>query len=316
MTPFPIVKAFAAILLASCSIGSRASAEGIVLTPPLQVGESTNLEMTMTRERKVAGQPSRKSTSITPIRVAVLQVTEEQTVIGWTTGRSKLADAGLQKQLGQGMDSLMDLGVDQTMEMVFDEEFTPHSIRNLDDMMQLCQKAIDVMEESLPNDKAAAETIPRVREMFSNPETAQSIFLQKPSLYFLIYGWELEPGVPREVEMTLPSPFGGEPLPATVTIELKPFQPTDAQFLLSYKQQLDKEGVKRVIGEAMKKFAGDAPGQIPSLPTFDVEDSGEFKVNKETGWVEHALVKRTTTANEGSQVEEFGFRVVAPPESK
>lgn len=316
MSPFPIVKAFPAILLASCLIDSCASAEGIVLTPPLRVGESVNLEMLMTRERKVAGQPARKSTSTTPVRVAVLEVSDEETIIGWTTGRSKLEDPRLQEQMREGMDPLLDLGADQTIELVFDEEFTPHSIRNLHDVIELCQKAIDLLQQSLPDNKAAAETIPRVREMFSNPEVVQSILIQKPGRYFVIYGWELEPGVTREIEMTLPSPFGGEPLPATVTIELKPFHPTDAQLLVSYKQRLDQEGVKRIIGDAMQKFAGDTPGQEPQLPTFDVEDSGEFKVNKESGWVEHALVTRTTTANEGSQVEKFEFRVVAPPESK
>jgi hypothetical protein len=313
-TALPVATAFSAVLLAHFLMSSCANAEGIVLTPPLEVGASVNLEMTMTRERKAAGQPAIRTTSITPVRVEVLQVSDEETIIGWTTGRSKLENPRLQEQLGENMDPLLALGVDQTMELVFDEEFTPHAIRNLDDMIKRCQTALDLLQESLPDDKAAAETISRVREMFSNPEVVQGILIQKPGRYFLIYGWELEPGVPREVEMGLPSPFGGEPLPATITIELKPIQPTDAQLLVSYKQTLDKEGVKRLIADAMNKFAGDRPGL--ELPTFNVEDSGEFKVNKETGWVEHALVKRTTTASEGSQVEEFECRLLAPPESK
>jgi hypothetical protein len=268
----------------------------------------------MTRESKAAGQPAIRTTSTTTVRVEVLQVSDEQTVIGWTTGKPKLENPRLREQLGESMDPLLALGVDQTTELVFDDEFTLHAIRNLEEVIKLSQTAIDLLQKSLPDDKSAGESIPRVREMFSNPEAVQTIFIQKPGRYFLIYGWELEAGVPREVEMGLPSPFGGEPLPAIVTIELKPFQPTDAQLLVSYKQTLDKEGVKRLIADAMKKFAGDRPGL--QVPTFDVEDSGEFKVNKETGWVEHAVVKRTTTADEGSQIEEFEFRVVAPPDSK
>jgi hypothetical protein len=177
-------------------------------------------------------------------------------------------------------------------------------------VIKLSQKAIDLLEQSLPKDRSAAAVIPRVREIFSNPDSVQTIMIQKPGRYFLVYGWELEPGEPREVEMSLPSPFGGEPLPAIVTIELKRFQPTDTQYVVHYKQKLDQDGVQRIIRDAAQKFAGDKLSPDRPLPKFDIDidDSGEFKINRATGWVEHALVKRATTSNDGAQIETFEFR--------
>jgi len=290
-----------------------ARGENLVLLPPLRVGETINLEMTMTRERNVTGQPKTKGTGTTPVRVEVLNVADEQKVIGWTTGKPKIEDARLDARIAKTIDPMLELATDQTVELVFDEEFTPRSIRNLKQVMQISQKAIDLLEKSLPKDNTSAAVIPRVREMFSNPDSVQTILIQKPGRYFLVYGWELEPGQPREVEMSLPSPFGPEPLPATVTIELKRFQSTDTQYVVLYEQRLDEKGVQRVIRDAVQKFAGDKKLLDKQIPKFDVEDRGEFKINRATGWVEHALVTRVTTSNDGSQIESFEFRSVPQP---
>ena len=285
-------------------------AETLVLLPPLRIGETMNLEMTMTRERNVAGKPPTKTVGTTPVRVEVLDVTDKQTVIGWTTGKPKIEDPRLDAQNAKNVEPWMELATGQTVELVFDEEFLIHSIRNLNQVIELSKKAIDLVQQSLPKDEKAAVIVARMREMFANPDTVQNLAMQKPGRYFVVYGWELEPGKPRKVETSLPNPFGTDPLPAEVTIELKPSQPADQQYVVLYKQKLDQEGVQRIIREAVLKFAGDKlpPGQ--QFPKFDVDDSGEFKINKSTGWVEHALVKRATTSNDGSQTETYEFRSI------
>ena len=228
--------------------------------------------------------------------------------MGWTVGRAKIEGPRFNPQVAAATDPLIELVANQTFELVLNKEFTPTAIRNIEDIMALSQKMVDTMEKTLPDDAAKAAVIPRVREMFSNRETTQNLMLQQPGRYFLVYGWELEAGQPREVEMSLPSPFGGEPLPAKVTIELKPWQEADEHYVVTYRQDLDEPGVQRLIQDAMKKFAGDKAIPADQMPQFDVQDRGEFRVNQVTGWVDHAVVTRTSRSDGGSQIDTLEFR--------
>jgi hypothetical protein len=285
-------------------------AEDVVLTPPLRAGASINLEMIVTRERTVAGRPPMKATATAPVRLEVLEVADDHTVIGWTPGKAELNDARLEQLMAEQFDPLLKLGADKTLELVLDEEFTPLSIRNVEQVIDTSRKAIDLIEQSLPDGETSAAAAAGVREMFANPDSLQTIMIQKPGRYFIVYGWQLEPGEIREEEMELPSPFGGEPLPATVFIELKPFKQDDAYFVVSYSQKLDQTGVQRVMRDAMQKFANDKFPADKQLPKLDVRDDGEFKISRATGWVEQARIQRTTSSDEGSQIETFEFRVV------
>jgi hypothetical protein len=292
-------------LLLACLLTEGADAESIVLTPPRRVGEAIDIEMTMTRERNDVGRPATKDSGTTPVRVEVLDVADKQTVIGWKLGRAKVEAPD--EQVKKDLDPLLDLFAGQTIELVFDEQFTAHAIRNLDQIIQLSQRTIAALEKTLPKDQAAV-VIPRVRKMFADPNTVQTVMLQKPGTYFNVYGWELDVGEPRKEEMALPSPFGGGPLPAMVTVELKPFKPTDTHYVVSYKQDLDPQGVERAIRAWVQQVAPEKYAPGAPLPKFDVRDTGEFKINKSTGWVEHAVFKRTRTHDEGSQIETYEFR--------
>jgi hypothetical protein len=292
-------------------LDSYACAESVVLLLPRRIGESIDLEMTSTRERQIPGQQPTRGSSTTPVRVEVLDVADDQTIIGWSTGKPKISGDRFNKQVAKAVDPLLDLAADQTIELVFDDEFTPRSIRNIDELVRFSHKALDLMQKSLPNDEATAAVIPRVRELFNNPESAQNIFMQKPGRYFLVYGWELEPGKPRVEEVSLPSPFGPDPLPGTVTIELKPHQPDAAHYNVLYKQEFDKEAVRQLIQSVAQRFAGDRLDPDRPLPTLDVTDEGEFKVNRHTGWIEHARVVRTSRHDQGVQIDTSDFRVVS-----
>jgi hypothetical protein len=296
------------ILLALLAAGTALS-QSVVLRPPLAVGEGINLEMTATREKSVAGQPASKTVAVTQVRVEVLEVADKQTVIGWTTGRAKLENAPLDKRMANEIEPLLDLFADQTVELVFDAEFTPRSIRNLDAMIQLSEKIIGRLQHTLRDHELAAQTIPRLREIFGKPDVLQSMIIQKPARYFLAYGWELEPGKQREVEMSIPSPLGGEPLPAVLSIELKPFQPTDNHYLVLYRQTPDHAGVQRYLRDYLRKISGDTTTPDQPLPKLDFGDSAEFKINRKTGWVEHATVRRTITSDDVTQIETVTFRL-------
>jgi hypothetical protein len=182
------------------------AAESVVILPPTRVGDAIDLVQTSTRERTGPGQPATKGSSITPVHLVVLASDDTETVLGWTVGRTTVEGQRFNPKTAAITDPLVDLVANQTLEIVLDEEFTPVALRNLDAIVALTKKMVDVIEQNLPDDPAKAATIPRVREMFSNADTTQTLMLQQPGRYFLAYGWELEPGLPREVDMTLPVP--------------------------------------------------------------------------------------------------------------
>lgn len=303
-----LAAAFCALSVALFGTSRADAADTVVIFPPTDVGAAIDLVQTTTRERSVKGQPATTGSSTTPVHLEVLAASDDETVMGWTIGRAKIEGPRFNPQVADVTDPLIDLIADQTIELVLDEQFTPAAIRNLDHMMALSQKMVGELEKTLPDGEAKAAAIPRIREMVSNRETTQNLMLQQPGRYFLVYGWELEPGQPRQVDMLLPSPFGGEPLPAQVTIELMPWNDADEHLVVAYRQDLDQAAVQRLIQDAMKKLAGDSPIPPDQFPKFDVQDRGEFRINRSTGWVDDAVVTRTTRANEGSQIDTLEFR--------
>jgi hypothetical protein len=293
-------------VLILCGVTGATKAESVILTPPRKVGESINIEMTITRERNDVGRPPSKNFGTTPVRVHILDTADKQTVVGWTLGKPRVnAPQDITKEL----DPLTDLFAGQTIELVFDEHFSAHSIRNLDQMIQLSKRTLAAIEKTLPKEQSAI-VIPRVRQMFADPNTVQSVMMQKPGTYFLVYGWELDPGDPRQEEMSLPNPFGGDPLSATVTIELQPHQPADTHYIVHYKQDLDPAGVERTLRATMQRIQGDKYSPDMALPKFNIQDNGEYKINKANGWVEHAAFKRTKTYDNGSQTDAYEFHHV------
>jgi hypothetical protein len=305
---FPLVAWVLLNFAALIELRPLSAAESVVILPPTRVGEAIELVQTSTRERTGPGQPATKGNSITPIHLEVIASNDTETVMGWTFGRTTVEGRRFNPKTAAVTDPLIDLVAGQTLEIVLDEAYTPVELRNLDDIMVLTKKMVDVMDKSLPEDPAKAAAIPRVREMFSNASTTQSIMLQQPGRYFLAYGWELEPGLPREAEMALPSPFGGEPLPAKVTVELKPIQDANEYYVVTYRQDLDQVGVERVIRETLQKLAGDKPIPPDQLPQFDVQDRGEFHIHRATGWVHQAEVTRTTRGKDVTQIDKLEFR--------
>jgi hypothetical protein len=126
------------------------AAESVVILPPTRVGDSIDLVQTSIRERSVGGQVPTKGTSTTPIHLEVLAASDDATVMGWTIGRAKIEGPRFNRQVAAVTDPLVDLFAGQTIELVLDAEFTPNSIRNLDQVMTLARKTVDVLEKSLP----------------------------------------------------------------------------------------------------------------------------------------------------------------------
>lgn len=309
-------KTMIALNISCCLIASlvpfrEVFAEGMVLDLP-EVGQSIDIVMTSTRETKRPGQAASKHSGATPIHIKVLESKGTETIVSWTFGRTRVNGKGMDEEMAARINPLLSLNEGKRLELVFDDELTLRSIRNVEEVMEMTQKSLDALVKTLPK-HVSSEIVPQVREMFSNPETVVSLLIQDPGRYFLVYGWELAPGVPRREEMQLPNPFGGEPLPANMTLTLEPYQPQESQLVVKFKQELDKEAVSSFTKSMMKKAVELRKDEELELPKLEIADTATYTINRTTGWVERASVVRKSTAAGGSRTDIVEFRI-APPE--
>ena len=109
------------------------------------------------------------------------------------------------------------------------------------------------------------------------------------------------------IPVKLPSPFGGDPLSATVTIVTRMFTPTSRDFTRTVVARYDQNEYEVALAQMVKKLAaGKATEQeIKSLDRNQVEagSTSTERIEHATGWVIESEAKGTSRLNEGTQIE-------------
>jgi hypothetical protein len=287
-------------LLLAFVCGCAAPASPVVLRPSAQMGDSIDLEMQVSRVEKFTRDPKVTKNPAIPVQIRVIDAGKE-TVVEWKAGAPHINEAA-GKPVFNPASTILE---NQSVEVVLDESSQPTSVRNLDELMKSTATAIDQLEKSLPKDKANEAIISHFRKSFGNPVTAERLALYRSGRYFLPYGRRLVPGEPITQQKDVPTNYSAQPLPMAITIELKRFKPTDTHYVVTYEQVVDQERLP--VG---MRSNGQRPGigvLLPGSPRFNMIEHGEFRINRATGWVEHAKVEHTVISNESTHSELIEF---------
>ncbi len=298
---------------------AQAVAEGVEILPRWKKGEKAAYKLVKSRERARDDKATQEGKSTTDIKIEVIQADNHGFVMSWTFGEPKLEGPGgvAQHPLIKRMVQLV-TGTKFLLEV--DKSGSLKGVKNWEEIKKLTSQALEMMmKESLPEgldkDKAGAFRS-MVESMLATKEQIEQLCTREAELFFLPFGKKLASGQPLDYEVNLPNPFGGEPLPGRGRFDLKTYDKSSGQAVITRTQTISPEAMKRFLEDLVKKATeqlGQPPATATMPKTITIEDSSEIVINVPSGWIESVTLTRTTKVDGAVQIERQELRRTALP---
>jgi hypothetical protein len=287
----------------STPISSSPSEDDLIeIYPCWKAGERHSLEIVKTREKQVNGKVTSTSTARVDVKVSVIQADEDGYVLEWTYGETKFDDPDqannpLVRSVSKIMQGLV-------IELQMDAFGPIIGVPNWEEVQKKAEVAMKTVTNELKGvmDQALIDTIiNQVSMTYSSEENIMNFLLTEPQLLVFPLGWQYTMSEPIFYEDLLPNPMGGDPIPSEAYILLKDFDIVTGDAKIEWKQSLDPEKTQEMVLETMKKMAAQTGKTAPDakdIPELTRNDSAEFTVNANTGWVKYVhLVQTVQIAN-------------------
>ncbi len=151
-----------------------------------------------------------------------------------------------------------------TAEFLLDEEYNLVELRNWellrDKGNKIATKLTDArVKAGLVEPEQAELAKSMVTDLSSTHDGVFFMYSKRVAPYFLGYGWVLPQDEPITYETALPNPYGGEPLPASITIQLNDDPETPDLIEFQHTQSLDQEKAAALLLDFFQRL--DAPGE-------------------------------------------------------
>ncbi len=210
--------------------------------PPWRAGEHRELAIGSATSSGRAREPA----ATLAVTVTALAIDGRRSSLAWESTPTVLPD--LVRLPGVGGE-LARLGEDVPVErVVYDVDGGGFAgVRNVDEIRATASATFDLLEDAAALDFHSSIRVRLTLDGLSD-ELLAELYAEGPRLYHRYDGIRLTAGDPVESAAVLPNPFGGEPLPATATIELTDLVDADGCTAV-------RETVTIVPGEARRAVA-------------------------------------------------------------
>jgi hypothetical protein len=295
--------AFAATAAAS------APAAALDLEPHWKAGAHVDYVITKTRAR--TGVPA--SSGDTDVRIDILAATPEGYRIAWTFGETRLRDPATQANpIAARMASLMKgrrsvLRLDRSARVL--EVVNWQELR--DAMRPQLAEVAALMKKSGIDPVVAEAMVSQAGDVYSSEAKLRQFGLNEARVLFFALGRTYAGATPLAYDVHLPSPFGGEPIPARMEVALQSLDRASGKAVVTMRQQPDAQAMAGLMERATKAIAAQAGASAPApgaLPRLRIEDGGEFTIDLATGWATTASQTRTVDSDGRTQVETTALR--------
>jgi hypothetical protein len=241
--------------------------ESIRIGPSWNTGDQRNLEVEIRRNAK----PS--AASVTPVTLTVLEVSEQSGVrFEWQSSQSVIN--GLPPT--PGVIQLLERLPRERIVYRLDDEAAFVGVENVEEIRSAYAEIADLLGEAqMSQSEAAARSL---SDSLSDESVAQ-IFSERPMIYHALDGIVLDTGSPVTFADILPNPLGGEPYPATTTIEITDLGDADGCMEVTMTVLPDPDDFVRILAASME-----AAGIL--------EDPSTFEVSAESAKIENTIVAK------------------------
>jgi hypothetical protein len=282
--------------------------------PKWNAGDNISLELVKERTDSNQGVVQLEISSRTPVDIRVLEKIDDGYVLQWTFGETVI-DSG-STAANPTMDAFLNLGNGMSVEYEVDQWGSPTKVINWEEIKTTMESALNEIISGLEKQGLNQEELIQIRAlvepMFSSQEQIETFATQEILVYHLVYGWPpFESSTPLAYDDILPNPFGGEPFPSVGQIELADYESGMGKATINWSQKLDPESARQILLQTLTDIAtamgSDPPNENDLLVPFVIEDSGEFVVDSNSGWVESVDQVRKIEIGPSSRVESLIF---------
>lgn len=287
------------------------TAPEIRLTADWVVGTRYELELVKFRKDFQGDELVAERTSTTPVRIEVLERSEDGYLFSWTNGKTEMPNVPEStKAVAQAMAGLVE-GLELKLRM--DEFGSFERLENEKEVLEKVEKAVDRIETYLSEsglEKAlVAQVVGQARQMIGNEAFTQSM-LKEPIAFYMPSGGRFVLGELEVNDDLIGNPFGGDPFPAKNSICLTELREEEGLARIDWTMKLDPEEATRILTETISEMAkrmGQDPPAADELPSFEIGDETVYWYDLTTG-VPRSVVAARTIVSQGSKRVE-GFRI-------
>ncbi len=162
------------------------------------------------------------------------------------------------------------------------------------------------------NIKEKTKVINQIKAIFQSKEMIEQVVIKEIQLYHAPYGLEYSLDEKLEIEAQLPNPFGGEPFPTIIFMELTDLQPELNYCNLVIGQKINSRKAENILLDLMKKLIPDTKKLLKKdemFKIFNISDHTEYKVELDSGWINDLLFKRTMIVNNIKQIDSYKMTI-------
>jgi hypothetical protein len=297
-------------LVINASVAAQ-TAEPVPVRPSLALGDVHRYELTS--ERHDTDPPIRKGGSRAVVTIEVIDRLDTGWVLRWTIGQTQLDAPGADNPFVERFQRMTE---GWAIELVTDADGLPVNVRNLSEIVQESTRVKDELlafaTKGLPEDQAAK--LRQNLDAMYTPEAIVRNALEKPQLLFMFTGRALSPGQSEEYETSLPSPLGGDALPARGTWTLRAADEKTRVATVEWAQVVDPDKARSSFLEAFRKMGMPQDAELPSV---EIKDLGTFHISLQSGWPVKVAHERVSKVGPKGRVDRTTFnRLDTQPSSQ
>jgi hypothetical protein len=251
-------------------------------------GDVKKFLITRSSVKYEAGKETGRTQSTYESVMKVIDSTEKNYTIEW---QCKPVKAGSSTDAAELVTHMLD-----QLKIVYTTSETGgfESLINYEEVKKYIQNATSQVLNAGNQKPEVKKAVQEFMKAFQSREAIESVVLREISAYHSPYGIEYSSRNPQVADAELPNIFGGDPIPAILTLALKKLDEPKDLAVITIDQKIDKEKAGDFLKDMLRKVG--APDSVVNakgkFETIDIHDIYEYDLNLSDGWIKKAVSKR------------------------
>ncbi|MBN2584803.1 MAG: hypothetical protein JXL80_17195 [Planctomycetes bacterium] len=296
-----------AVLLVAWPACVRAESGTLTLNPTLSKGEAFTLQVVKSRQQSGGTRGfSGRTTSL--LDAEVLEAGAEGYVVSATLRKTRFEGAEAERAAANPMvKATMDMWSSVPLHLKLSPQYAVTGLANYEAVRKMFDAFVEKMLASVEIEAEKKEQVrSAMAQLVSSEGAAAQVVSREVALYFSFTG-DFEGGADAApADVLLPSPFGGDPIPAKCTTRVEPAGANSQGPVIVRETTMDSEALaafmKRFIDDMGRKIGKEPQADAP-LPKMTIKDTARVLVDPKTQWPQEVQWQRASTTGPGKRFD-------------
>jgi hypothetical protein len=251
-------------------------------------GDVKKFLVTKTSVKYQAGKETERTEGTYETVMTVKDSTEKGYTIEW---QCKPVKAGNTNSPGDVVNVLLD-----QLKIIYTTSETGafESLINYEEVKKSIQESTKLILGNVNQTPEIKKVVQQIMTAFESREAIENVILREISAYHSPYGIEYSSRNPQVAGAELPNIFGGDPIPATLTLALAKLDEPKDLAVISIDQKIDKGKAGDFIREVFIKLGApaDVVNDDKKFGSIDIHDNYQYDLTLSDGWIKKVVSKR------------------------